>query len=69
MVIPVRLYPAVRKRAVRFHELDEQGRRIRHVRVADPQPELDWEPGPEPGVRPYPALPAERVARSRSVAR
>ena len=41
VVIPVRLYPAVRKKAVRFHEIDRGGRRIRHVRVADPEPELD----------------------------
>jgi DNA end-binding protein Ku len=44
VVIPVRLYPAVRKKVVRFREIDDTGRRIRHVRVADPQPELDWEP-------------------------
>ena len=46
VVIPVRLYPAVRKKTVRFHEIDPSGRRIRHVRVADPEPELDYEPGP-----------------------
>jgi DNA end-binding protein Ku len=46
VVIPVRLYPAVRKKAVRFHEIDHSGRRIRHVRVADPEPELDYEPRP-----------------------
>lgn len=44
VVIPVRLYPAVRKKTVRFHEIDGSGRRIRHVRVADPEPELDYEP-------------------------
>jgi len=44
VVIPVRLYPAVRKKTVRFHEIDHSGRRIRHVRVADPEPELDYEP-------------------------
>jgi len=46
VVIPVRLYPAVRKKTVRFHEVDHSGRRIRHVRVADPEPELDYEPRP-----------------------
>ena len=44
VVIPVRLYPAVRKKVVRFHEIDSAGRRIRHVRVADPEPQLDYEP-------------------------
>jgi len=44
VVIPVRLYPAVRKKTVRFHEIDSSGRRIRHVRVADPEPQLDFEP-------------------------
>jgi len=47
VVIPVRVYPAIRKKAVRFHELDRSGRRIRHVRVADLQPELDVEPPAE----------------------
>src|SRR5207253_1813885 len=35
VVVPVRLYPAVRKKNVRFHELDRAGRRVRHVRVPD----------------------------------
>ena len=42
VVVPVRLYPAIRKKAVRFHELDRDGRRVRHVRVS--QPDLEWEP-------------------------
>lgn len=37
VVVPVRLYPAVRKKHVRFHELDRSGRRVRHVRVAEPE--------------------------------
>lgn len=41
VVVPVRLYPAVKKRAVRFHELDRAGRRVRHVRVSGP--DIDWE--------------------------
>jgi DNA end-binding protein Ku len=56
VVVPVRLYPAVRKKAVRFHELDRGGRRVRHVRVAEP--DLEWQPdhaasptSPEPGLR------------------
>src|SRR5438552_10726296 len=45
VVVPVRLYPAVRKKNVRFHELDRAGRRVRHVRVPDPDIYL---PVPEP---------------------
>ena len=41
VVVPVRLYPAIRKKTVRFHELDRSGRRVRHVRVSEP--EVDWE--------------------------
>jgi DNA end-binding protein Ku len=41
VVVPVRLYPAIRKKTVRFHELDGSGRRVRHVRVSEP--EVDWE--------------------------
>ena len=52
VVIPVRLYSAVRKKAVRFHEIDAGGRRIRHVRVADPEPRIDFEPPFDP--RPTP---------------
>src|SRR6266852_2413128 len=36
VVVPVRLYPAIRKKNVRFHELDGGGRRVRHVRVSEP---------------------------------
>ena len=35
VVVPVRLYPAIRKKVVRFHELDRAGRRVRHVRVSE----------------------------------
>jgi DNA end-binding protein Ku len=45
VVVPVRLYPAVKKKTVRFHELDQGGRRIRHVRVSEPALE-EWEPAP-----------------------
>jgi DNA end-binding protein Ku len=53
VVVPVRLYPAIRKKAVRFHELDRSGRRVRHVRVAESelewQPPSAWEPAPRAG--------------------
>jgi DNA end-binding protein Ku len=48
VVVPVRLYPAIRKKAVRFHELDQSGRRVRHMRVSEPdlepEPQVEWEP-------------------------
>jgi DNA end-binding protein Ku len=62
VVVPVRLYPAVRKKAVRFHELDRAGRRVRHVRVSEPyipsyrselQPEPQLERAPRFGVPAY----------------
>ncbi len=43
VVVPVRLYPAVRKKHVRFHELDGAGRRVRHMRVSEPEYEIDRE--------------------------
>ena len=46
VVVPVRLYPAIHKKAVRFRELDRSGRRVRHVRVSEP--EVDWESPPAP---------------------
>src|SRR6266849_5555250 len=49
VVVPVRLYPAIRKRNVRFHELDRGGRRVRHVRVSEPHLEfLPVPPTPTP---------------------
>jgi DNA end-binding protein Ku len=56
VVVPVRLYPAIRKKAVRFHELDRAGRRVRHVRVSEP--EMEWEAPARPSEyhRPAPAL-------------
>ena len=41
VVVPVRLYPAIHKKAVRFRELDQVGRRVRHVRVSEPEVEFD----------------------------
>lgn len=41
--IPVRLYPAVRRKDVRFHELDRlTGQRVRHQRVREPLPPEPW---------------------------
>jgi DNA end-binding protein Ku len=39
VVVPVRLYPAIQKKTVRFRELDRGGRRVRHVRVSEPEVE------------------------------
>jgi DNA end-binding protein Ku len=55
VVVPVRLYPAIHKKTVRFHELDRGGRRVRHVRVSEP--EVDYETpdrisGPAPHLAP-----------------
>jgi DNA end-binding protein Ku len=43
VVVPVRLYPAIHRKAVRFRELDQVGRRVRHVRVSES--EIEVEPG------------------------
>jgi len=65
--VPVRLYPATRRKDVRFHEIDRlSGRRLRHqkvVEVATPTPTLPREQGKEISAReerdisPRPALP------------
>ena len=57
VVVPVRLFPAIKKKRVRFHELDRSGRRIRHMRVADP--EIDWQP-PAYVLRNEPVFPPSR---------
>jgi DNA end-binding protein Ku len=44
VVVPVRLYPAIHKKTVRFHELDARGRRVRHVRVPEPVFRVEPEP-------------------------
>src|SRR5260370_3412803 len=46
VVVPVRLYPAVKKKNVRFHELDGGGHRVRHARVSEPdfEPEVSVSP-------------------------
>ncbi len=51
VVVPVRLYPAIRKKQVRFHELDRYGRRVRHVRVSEPEYEMDGESFSAPPAR------------------
>ena len=80
VVIPVRLYPAVRKKTVRFHEIDRTGHRIRHVRVADPEPELDyeprqaatpsfqWSPSPAPDLPPAAEVPYEEIRKGFEIA-
>jgi DNA end-binding protein Ku len=64
VVVPVRLYPAIRKKIVRFHELDRAGRRVRHVRVAEP--EMEWEAPSRTSEfhRPAPALRLEPESSS-----
>jgi len=42
VVVPVRLYPAIQKKTVRFRELDRDGHRVRHVRVSES--EVEYEP-------------------------
>jgi len=79
VVVPVRLYPAIRKKAVRFHELDRSGRRVRHVRVSEPVPEpgVEWEPpklhvptrSPEPTFEaPAPEVAYEEIRKGYEVA-
>jgi DNA end-binding protein Ku len=59
VVVPVRLYPAIRKKHVRFRELDRYGRRVRHVRVSEPEYEIDRDvsfsapPASAPDARPF----------------
>src|SRR6267143_5146102 len=59
--VPVRLYPATRRKDVRFHEIDRlSGQRIRHQKVIEAAPTL---PSPSGGGRfeaPTPTLPRER---------
>ena len=81
VVVPVRLYPAVRKKVVRFHELDRGGRRVRHVRVTEPEVEFEWPvrgPEPEPprefvrpspiNEAPSPEVPFEEIRKGYEVA-
>jgi DNA end-binding protein Ku len=65
VVVPVRLYPAIRKKAVRFRELDRAGRRVRHVRVSEPGVEWEAPSGPSEVQRPAPALRLEPESLAR----
>ncbi len=54
--IPVRLYPAVRRKDVRFHELDRlTGQRVRHQRVREPLPPEPWAAPTLPSPPPLPS--------------
>ncbi len=77
VVIPVRVFPAVRKKTVRFHEIDRGGRRVRHVRVSEPEREIEYEPPPpipaawqhtEPQPRPAPEVPYQEIRKGFEVA-
>jgi DNA end-binding protein Ku len=48
VTIPVRLYPATEPKDVRFHLMDQRGRRVRYRRFVDrePAPEVEDAPGP-----------------------
>ena len=61
VAVPVRLYPAVKRKAVRFHELDRvTGRRVRHQRVREEPQEAAVEFGPvEAGPPSEPSPPPE----------
>lgn len=72
VTVRVRLYPAIRRRTVRFRELDRRtGQRVRHRRVS-PEPSPAEPPAPPPppnapwGERP---LPAPEAAPAREVTR
>jgi DNA end-binding protein Ku len=59
VTIPVRLYPATEPKDVRFHLVDERGRRVRYRRFVEWEPPSAWdtasEPeGGDPGERPEP---------------
>jgi DNA end-binding protein Ku len=60
--VPVRLYPATRRKDVRFHELDRlTGQRIRHQKVVEPAPSrFTFEPAPAPR-RQLPVQPITRI--------
>jgi len=64
--VPVRLYPATRRKDVRFHELDRAtGRRIRHQRIRDEAPFQLERPSLEPPSFELPSVepsPGPRVA-------
>src|SRR5438067_3621311 len=52
--VPVRLYPATRRKDVRFHEIDRQsGQRVHHQRVIEPA--ATWMPALESPAAPRPS--------------
>ncbi len=66
--VPVRLYPAVRRKDVRFHELDRlTGQRVHHQRVRSPLPDEPpaWGAGVEQVVWPLVAEPPSGSAGTR----
>jgi DNA end-binding protein Ku len=63
VVVPVRLYPAIHKKTVRFHELDGRGRRVRHVRVSEPEVEYE---APDRMSGPAPYLPPNGQPREQT---
>jgi DNA end-binding protein Ku len=65
VVVPVRLYPAIKKKAVRFRELDRAGRRVRHVRVSEPDVESEPDAAAGPLPRPETRLRPEVVRAAR----
>jgi DNA end-binding protein Ku len=55
VTIPVRLYPATEPKDVRFHLMDNSGRRVRYRRfVEDWEPAERWEPSERPPAGPEP---------------
>jgi DNA end-binding protein Ku len=64
--VPVRLYPATRRKDIRFHEIDRlSGRRIRHQKVVEEPPALtlpssatEGGRGSGPDLMPAPTLPS-----------
>jgi len=61
--VPVRLYPATRRKDVRFHELDRlSGQRIRHQKVIEPAPWRTPLETARPAPGPSPDQPVPRIA-------
>jgi DNA end-binding protein Ku len=61
VTIPVRLYPATEPKDVRFHLMDQLGRRVRYRRFAEwaPAAEIEEAPGSDPADRPPPEAEVE----------
>src|SRR2546429_7585087 len=75
--VPVRLYPATRRKDVRFHEIDRvSGQRVRHQKVIEapaptptPPPERGGELPPQWGERGPPTAVPEKKAAPRAAPR